>query len=68
MAATVQPVTATNGYVSEHSFDGIIVHLMSSSLLNEDYRFTQFSIANPFIFAKCFTLSVTRDQVAATGC
>ena len=67
MAATVQPVTATNGYVSEHSFDGIIVHLMSSSLLNEDYRFTQFSIANPFIFAKCFTLSVTRIK-SATGC
>ena len=63
MAATVQPVTATNGYVSEHSFDGIIVHLMSSSLLNEDYRFTQFSIANPFIFAKCFTLSVTRIKL-----
>ena len=63
MAATVQPVTATNGYVSEHSFDGIIVHLMMSSLLNEDYRFTQFSIANPFIFAKCFTLSVTRIKL-----
>ena len=36
---------------------------MSSSLLNGDYRFTQFSIANPFIFAKCFTLSVTRIKL-----
>ena len=36
---------------------------MSSSLLNGNYRFTQFSIANPFIFAKCFTLSVTRIKL-----